>query len=195
MRPPPPHADPAAGAFTLVEMLTVLGVIVLVLAMVMPALNGMLDGRKLDATAGQVAASLRLARQQAITANRDLEVRFYEFREGETWTMKALQAFLPDPEGAARPVSGAFFLPPGVVVSGRTGESTLFTLPERTPEPDAPALPPPVARNYRYRAFLFRANGTPPAKSWLTLRLEGRDAPGVTIAIDAATGRVSAFVP
>jgi len=194
----PGPSRPARGiaGFTLLEMLAVLGVFLLALAMVLPGLNGVLDGRTLDAATAQAASDLRLARQQAITANRDVIVRIYEIPEGAGWAMRGYQSFLPDTGGAApRALSAATFLPPGVRFSTQADETTLLTLPGQTPDAAAPALPPPVARNYRYRTLLFRANGTPLRGFCLTLRPMRGSAPGRTIAIDEATGRITVFTP
>lgn len=62
------------GGFTLLEMLCSLAIIGLVMGLAIPALRRVPDGAKLEAAARLVAASLRLARSDAIAGNREVTV-------------------------------------------------------------------------------------------------------------------------
>ena len=73
------------AAFTLVEMLTVLGVIVVMIAIVAPAAIQTLRGSNLTQSGETIGDEFVLARQTAVTSGRPVEVRFY---------------VLPDPSGA-----------------------------------------------------------------------------------------------
>ncbi|MEE8321885.1 MAG: GspH/FimT family pseudopilin [Gammaproteobacteria bacterium] len=57
--------------FTLLEILVVLGIMTLLLAVVPPALNNVIDGTKLKGATRDLAAGLRLARSQAIAKQND----------------------------------------------------------------------------------------------------------------------------
>jgi general secretion pathway protein H len=96
-----PPGPPAPG-FTLIEMIVVLAVIALVLTLAVPNLGRSPGTHALAATAHDVAAALRLARNRAITRNRP--TRFLamagSFGAGDG---NALQ---PVPRGIALEVSG-----------------------------------------------------------------------------------------
>lgn len=67
--------------FTLIEMIVVLVIIGLALALIMPNLGRGIGRYTLAATAHDVAAALRLARDQAITRNRPIQF----FAEADTF--------------------------------------------------------------------------------------------------------------
>jgi general secretion pathway protein H len=73
---PQPRCRP--HGFTLIEVLVVLAVIGFVLAMVLPSFKQPLGGRGLAATAHEVAAAFRLARNRAI-----MEDRLIQFASAE----------------------------------------------------------------------------------------------------------------
>ena len=66
-------------AFTLIEMLVVLGIIGLVMAMSLPMLIPFMRGRKLDHAADVVKSSCLLARSKAIQQKRMINVTLLEF--------------------------------------------------------------------------------------------------------------------
>jgi general secretion pathway protein H len=81
----------AQGGFTLFELLVVLVVIGLILAAVPMALRHGAPGVEARVAAGEVAATLRRARSEAILKNREVAVAFdtdtgaYELDDSEDW--------------------------------------------------------------------------------------------------------------
>lgn len=70
-----PAAKPENG-FTLLEMLIVLGTISIILAMSMLVLPGMLEAARADSGSTRLSTTLRMAREQAISERRNIEIRF-----------------------------------------------------------------------------------------------------------------------
>jgi general secretion pathway protein H len=67
------HRDAAAG-FTLLELLMAMSILVLLAALVVPALTAPSDGVRIRTAAEQIAAALRLARANAIALNGEVAV-------------------------------------------------------------------------------------------------------------------------
>ena len=68
---------PLARGFTLTELLIVIGLIVLVLALAVPAFQAMTGGRSIDAATNQLSAILGAARSEAIGLQKTRGVFFY----------------------------------------------------------------------------------------------------------------------
>lgn len=65
-------------AFTLVELLVVMAIIVIMASLIVPSLRGLLDGFNLTGSADNVISTLTLARQTAMARNLPVEVRIYQ---------------------------------------------------------------------------------------------------------------------
>lgn len=119
--PNPPSVnspDFAAGissrAFTLVEMLAVMAIVAVIIALAVPVTSSMLRGNDLTTGSQNLVNFFALARQQALTQNRPIEVRFYQYADtsngGEsltdpaTWKFRAMQLFAVPDAGAAAPI-------------------------------------------------------------------------------------------
>jgi prepilin-type N-terminal cleavage/methylation domain-containing protein len=63
------------AAFSLIELLVVVGIITLLMALLVPALNGPLESGRLTQVATVLSGQLSLARQKAVTENRPIIVR------------------------------------------------------------------------------------------------------------------------
>jgi len=71
-----PGAAAAAG-FTLTELLIVIGIIVILIAVAVPAFKAMSGGRSIDAAANTLAAVIGRARAEAVGSGRVAGVLFY----------------------------------------------------------------------------------------------------------------------
>lgn len=68
----------AAGAYSLVELITVTGIVLLMVSMAMPAVLDLLKSMRMNHAAEMLMARLMEARALAVTHNRDIEVRVYK---------------------------------------------------------------------------------------------------------------------
>jgi len=73
----PPAAVRAASAFTLIEMITVLTIIIIVLAIAIPVWNALLGGTNLASAQNQISAYLTNARADAIFNRQTIGVCFF----------------------------------------------------------------------------------------------------------------------
>jgi uncharacterized protein (TIGR02596 family) len=67
-------------AFSLLELLVVIAILAILLVMLSPAIRSIGGGTEMTAAADLVVAQLNLARQMAITKNRNTELRLYSFK-------------------------------------------------------------------------------------------------------------------
>src|SRR5579862_795239 len=70
--------------FTLIELLLVIAIIGMLMTLVVPAVNSISGGSQLTQAAQMVGSELELARQRALSRNRMVEVRFYQYGDPET---------------------------------------------------------------------------------------------------------------
>ena len=167
-------------AFTLVEMLVVMGVIVALLALVVPATNTMLRGNDLTQSGQEVSNTLGVARQLALTQNHPFEVRLYQFadtsKSGEvindasSWKYRALQVFSVSEAGVATPIDKVHRLANGAIIDSGMNLSTLIgnAVPSSGTAVSGPLLTnapqtfslPEIGTNYNSVAFRFFPDGS-----------------------------------
>lgn len=146
------------GAFTLVELLIVVGIIGLLASLAMGGLNNVLRSTKLTTAAQLVADQMNVARQTATARNLPVEVRFYTLPDwdrtsGTPTYLRAMQVFLQD--GTTNPVSKPVYLPARIMISTNTDSA------------NSPMLSAMVSSNVTltgygsvpYSSFTIRANG------------------------------------
>lgn len=188
------QTSPRRRAFSLVELVIVIAVIVIIAAFTLPAMNTVLRGSHLSQGSGMLVGQLNIARQQALSRNRIVEVRFYRYADPEvpgenvadpsTGKFRAMQLFEVTSigTGIALPLDKVQVLPGTVVFaySDSQGLSSLLDKPTgdapKRPgidDPAAPKLPRGVDYNYEYVAFRFNPDGstnrTPTAKWYITI--------------------------
>ena len=121
--------------FSLIELLVVCSIIALVVGFTVPAATTLIRGSQLTQAAQAVSDQISLARQQALSKNRPVEVRFYRFgdrespgensEDPESGKYRAMQCFEIIESGAAIPLNKIQRLP-ATVVFNRAGMSTLL---------------------------------------------------------------------
>lgn len=211
--PNAPHRRTRA-AFTLFELLMVMGIVLIIGVLAIPALSSVKRSTALTRAEDEILGELSLARQHAISVNRDVEVRFYRVRESAApsapWRFRAVQAYTYDAAGAATPLRIVRMLPREVVIDSGTTLSTLLAAARKKAwsADDPQPVVPGYGTDYEAWAFRFRPEGgtdlTPfPATPWfITLHDAGLGdslatppANYASIVVDPVSGQMSSFRP
>jgi uncharacterized protein (TIGR02596 family) len=193
-----------------------MAIIVMVIAFVAPAASSIGRGTKLTQASQIVGSQLSLARQTAISRNRQIEVRFYKLADPETpgqtandkstWKFQAMQSFDVVSAKQAIPLQKVQSLPGGSVVDSGPKLSSILDPAKRTQRDYSDPLPK-AGTNYVYYSVRFRPDGSTDLPvtggPWfLTMHnLKDGDAmttppPNfITIEIDPVNGAVKFFRP
>lgn len=190
--------------FTLIELLLVVSIVIILAGLMAPAFRSMMTGTNLSRAGQLVGDHLSLARQEAITRNQQVEVRFFYFTNGVWPGWQALQVFRMEqtPRGESRliPASKFTLLPEGVLISSNERVSPLFKACTTGQANVARFGSTPIP----YASFRFRANGATDsaitdANNFITLKNAqdpGEPPPNYyTIQINPVTGKVTVFRP
>lgn len=154
-------------AFTLVELLTVIAIMIIIMAFAIPAVTSISQAGKIAQAAQMVHDRIQLARQHAITRNRSVEVRFYKTRNSgaSADSYCATAIFEVGTEtGTPRQMERFEYLPSGVLIAADPQLSPLLA--GTTPSQDDPRF----GKNYRF--LRFAADGTTAVEegeSWLSV--------------------------
>ena len=159
----PAGAGRCGRAFSLIELLVVVAVLGVAMALIAPAFQGVSGAQEITRATDMMVAQLAQARQTAIARNRNVEVRFYTFNQGnEGSRYRAFQAFLA-PSDTALPWEslGRFQpLPPSTCFDSGPSLSPLIA--SQTPVDGAAAgvAIPGVGTLYQQITLTFRPDGT-----------------------------------
>ena len=189
--------------FTLFELLCVMTILTILLAVTLPSLDSVMKGSKLNRAGVLMADSLSLARQEAVTRNREVEVRFYNFASPQMQGWRGFQIFRVEQTASGRTVvatSPVKLLPEGTEITADTSFSPILfadaTVGGSTTLPSSGAA--------TYTGFRFRPNGSTSGdinatNNFLTLQnSQGTKPPAdgyYTLQINTVTGKVNAFTP
>lgn len=181
------RAKTGESGFTLLELLTVLGVFSILLGFSVLSINGSLDNYRLSSTAAQVQSDLAYASQYASKSNSAVHLRFYRYRterDGRNGPrFRAYQLLQLDPRsGIVNPLGKVRFFEEGVVLFPAPRFSNLLERGIHTPDSSDPAIPlgfrsyETRSRNYEYCELRMNPDGSTSLekdRSWcLTLVLE-----------------------
>lgn len=177
-------------AFSLIELIVVISIIILVAGFTVPAATTILKGSQLTQASGTLIGQINLARQHALTKNRAVEVRFYRFADPETpgedvknpatGKFRAMQLFEVLENGVAIPLDKPQMLPNNVIFAYRedseVGLSSLLDqakvgTPKKPGASDkaAPRLPRGIDYKYEFVSFRFLQDGSTdlmPTDTW-----------------------------
>lgn len=204
-------------AFTLMELIVVMTIIAILAVFIVPAFNQITRASNLTNSAALIVDQLTRARQEALSHNRVVEVRFYKLpaEANPTVAYRAFRIFMYDEKVQfPSPITKVLPLLPGTIIVDDKTFSTIISSDTNTriltpPTDTLPGITNPVA----YQAFRFRAtggtdldpNGTgpPTADKWfLTVKPETDPTAGslpahnyITMTIDPVSGRMRIFRP
>ena len=156
-----------ASAFTLVEMIVVVGIVLLLLSLIVPATVTLLRGSQLTQGGDLLMAQLDLARQAALSRNRAVQVRLCQPAGGQytaimslyvATTMSASGTVAQTYTAISKPVT----LPTAVIMDAGSTLSTIINPTGVTPT--TPSTTDPRLGNlgtaYKYVAFQFKPDGS-----------------------------------
>ncbi|MDB6006028.1 MAG: Verru Chthon cassette protein [Prosthecobacter sp.] len=198
-----------AAAFSLVEILVVLGILAIIVTASVPYISGILTATRLRSAADTVYNRLLETQSLAMLFNTDAELRLYEVPDlidtQSRPLLRKLRIFTLNPPQDETTTSATDVfesvgtvtnLEEGIEVSSDIKFSSIIDLGFQTPGKDSYG---------RYIALRFRPDGSAvlqPSKPWfLTLHEKDAQLHGpklknfVTVQIDPATGRLRTFQP
>lgn len=190
------------GAMSLIELLVVMVVLGILLAVAGPAILSPLKGSNLNRAGQIIGDQMALARQEALTRNREVQVRFFHWASGPDTGWRAVQVWrveATDSKVTEVPVGRLQKLPDGVVISGDAAFSPLL---DADPLVAGDAVVGGVGTTYTGFRFL-PGGGTDRSiiatNNFLTVQPVG-DNPAepqnfYTLQVDPLTGKVSVFRP
>ena len=204
----------SSQAFTLIELLLVIALMVLLITLVAPAVNSIAVGSNLTRAGQLVGDEIARARQEAVTSNREIEVRFFKLANGAAKGWVAMQIWRVDQTNngpTTKALGKMVSLPQGVIISDpdTTKLSPLLTSEIAT---SGTTINLPTYGTVPYVFFRFRANGatdsaivetttTTTGNNFLTLQNANAVTTGsapsnyYTIAVNPITGKVTIFRP
>jgi len=165
--------------FSLLELIVVILIIGIIAAFVVPATSTMLRGSQITQAAQILTDQFSLARQEALTRNRTIEIRFIRYADPEVpgevvsgtpdptkGAYRAIQVFERLDSGVMIPLDKPQILPQSIVINPGT-LSTLISNSQaaqsprkKTPTNQDPELGRSIARNYDYIAFSYLPDGS-----------------------------------
>lgn len=120
-----------AAAFTLVEMLTVVGIIALLIALAAPALIDVVRSTRLNSAGDGLVNRISLAQQSAVALSSEVELRFYRYvdstadKPGDN-SFYAYQVVQSLPDGVQKALSDPYYLDSGIIISSQEELSPLL---------------------------------------------------------------------
>jgi uncharacterized protein (TIGR02596 family) len=131
-QPYTPHHQRSSAAFTLVEMITVVGIIALLVALATPALVDVIRATRLSSSGDSLSNRLSLAQQSAVSKSNEVEMRFYKYADSNNPDAAAAPLFyayqvVDVPNGQnPRALSEVYYFDSGVVLAESTRLSPML---------------------------------------------------------------------
>jgi uncharacterized protein (TIGR02596 family) len=189
-------------AFSLLELLVVVAIVGLLAVLAVPGVSSTLEAQNISRAGRMVADELALARQEAMTRNRHVEVRIVKIPKPDGPIWGGFQSWILNSSGA-EPLTRATRLPESIMIADAVGLSPILHAANfsknRMPFPQS-------SGELEYVAIRFSPSGglnpipANPAEPYFTIVKEthkGTQAPPnyLTILINPATGRTTLFQP
>jgi uncharacterized protein (TIGR02596 family) len=149
--------------FSLIELLVVIAVIGILSVLIVPAFNTITGANAISTATDRLVGALELARQIAVTKNKQTEVRFYDI-PATAWASdyRAFQVFEIEPSLQATPATPVITMGQPAVIARDTGLSTLLdTARSKTWTTLDPQISlPGIGTSYNCCYVRFRPEGT-----------------------------------
>lgn len=154
---------PIDSGFSLLEMLVVILIISIIAAFAVPVVTGVNRSSQLARGTQIVSDQLAIARQTAITRNRQVEVRFFQFADpeqpGSRNCFRGLQTLEVVNARTVSPLDKVQPLPTNVIIDASAALSSLLDPAQNAAVPGTDPLPR-VGTNYQYVSLRFRPDGS-----------------------------------
>ncbi len=142
-------------AFSLIELLAVMLIIGLVAAFAVPAASTVLKGNDLTQAGQLLSNQIALGRQEALSLNRPVEVRFYKAHDttaaGTEEYYQSLQRFVCEEDGSFKPLGKVQRLPSTILMDSSDALSPLISKGLVVPTPaSTKALKVTAAKGFRF---------------------------------------------
>jgi uncharacterized protein (TIGR02596 family) len=208
-------ARPSAG-FTLVELLVVIAVVGMIVALAVPSIEPMMKGSKLTTAADDLRFRLSGYRQQAVTENQPIEIRFLKFvdtsvpggreayRAYVAGRLRQKQTTTGSGEFVFDPIGNVVRLPDGVVISSLPEFSSIVH--DEKLRHGIHDLPVGDQMTSQFASFTFRPDGSTDSPKragdlWFVTLVNERDdtagntAPDnfISLAVDAYNGSIRVY--
>ena len=187
-------------AFSLVELLVVVAIIGIMASIAVPAFSSIAAASGITRGGQLLGDQIILARQEATTRNRDIEVRLIDMTNGAWSGYTAMQLWLKDESGVLSPLGKIQKLPEGTIISSNNSLSPLLTA-----DTSISGSTNFGATTCSYKGFRIRASGSPSStintnNNFLTVVL-ARDASKTppdnyySVSVNPVTSKVKIYRP
>lgn len=188
-----------SAGFSLLELLAVMAIVIVLCSLAAASFSEILMGSNLTRAGNLVADQCTLARQEAVTRNRNVEVRFFYLSQEASPAWRGLQVIRIEENGNQVPVGKLLVLPEGILISDSETLSPLMM----AGDPILGTIESPTHGTLSYRAFRFRPNGSTGGAlgsgNFLTLRSAmAQGSPPAnfcTVQVNPVTGKITTYRP
>ena len=194
--------------FSLIELLVVIAILSILTLISVPAFQQITRAASLNSASQVLADHFSLARQNALTRNRVIEVRLYQFRTSEATQSSycALQLFqYLEQEDRYQAITPIAYLPNATKLLDDSGKTSLLNISGQPITPTTTDLKiPGVGTSYKYLAFRFKPDGQTnldPGENWFVTVVSSLTPDSelpknfTTVQIDPVTGNVRLYRP
>jgi uncharacterized protein (TIGR02596 family) len=198
---PLPSMVRTVRGFSLIELLVVLAVVSILAVIAIPAMNSSMTSTKLTAAGQMISDTIGLARQEAVTKDRDVQVRFYNIG-ANTWPgWRAIQVLRVEPTSSGSSlvaVTKLRLLPDAIILS-----STLSPMVSADPAVTGTTTLP-IYGTATYGGFCFLPSGEvesalTTANNYVTVQsATAQGSPPAnysTLQVNLTTGKVTTYRP